>query len=88
MYLAINGEFITKVSSFGDGPTEYSSLSTFFIDEEKRILILSDFNKAYLRYYDLDTYQYISCDKFDFYTDCAPLGIIGGLGICLGVCDS
>ncbi|NBH89001.1 6-bladed beta-propeller [Parabacteroides distasonis] len=69
-----NGEFITKVSSFGDGPTEYSSLSTFFIDEEKRILILSDFNKAYLRYYDLDTYQYISCDKFDFYTDCAPLG--------------
>ena len=69
-----DGRFITKVSSFGEGPTEYSYLSSFFIDEEKRILTLADYNRAYLRYYDLDTYKYLSCDKFDFYTDCVPLG--------------
>lgn len=69
-----DGRFITKVSSFGEGPTEYSYLSSFFIDEEKRILTLADYNRAYLRYYNLDTYKYLSCDKFDFYTDCVPLG--------------
>lgn len=68
-----DGQFITRVSSFGEGPTEHSYLSSFFIDEHKRILTLADYNRSYLLYFDLDTYQYISSDKFDFYSDCVPL---------------
>lgn len=46
-----NGEFITQIGNKGEGPGEYLLLSSFFIDEEKKIVnILDDYKGSILRY--------------------------------------
>lgn len=69
-----SGDFIKKISSIGQGPEEYSMLSNFFIDEKNRKLVLADYNKSFLKYFDLHTYKYLYSEKFDFFTDCMPIG--------------
>ena len=46
----MNGRFVRKIGSLGQGPGEYSQLSDFTIDTEKKYIYLLDFNKRIHQY--------------------------------------
>ena len=56
-----DGKFLQKISQFGKGPQEYSSLSNFFLDIENNRIILDGGSK--FLYFDMNTCMFIKEER-------------------------
>ncbi|MEY8610774.1 6-bladed beta-propeller [Parabacteroides segnis] len=61
-----NGQFITKVGSAGNAPTQYIDLFGFDIDIKRRLIILDDRHQKRLLFFDFDSYQFKYSLKINF----------------------
>jgi hypothetical protein len=63
----INGAYITRIGTSGNGPGEYVKPHDFRIDTAAQTVTVEDMIQDRLFLYDLNTYQYLSSVKVPFY---------------------
>ena len=57
-----NGKFVSKIGGYGEGPSEYSSISSFYVDKKNKYITILDEIKSSLISYDIKG-QYISSES-------------------------
>ncbi|MDR1224141.1 MAG: 6-bladed beta-propeller [Tannerella sp.] len=65
------GSYITQINCRGEGPGEYLSLASFFIDEKDGMICLIDDLSKKALFFGLDDFQFVSEMKMPFTASCA-----------------
>jgi hypothetical protein len=60
------GSYITQINRKGQGPGEYSSIESFFINEKENLICLISQSSAKVLFFSMDNFQFISEIKMPF----------------------
>jgi hypothetical protein len=65
------GSYLTQINRKGQGPGEYLSITSFFINEKDNVICLIDGVNRKVLFFSLDNFQFISEIKMSFKSSCA-----------------